>query len=74
MLYDAANTAYQKALLAKGAAERQYDLKMLSRLQYLGAEAQFSQAEGARKSADTALLQAMLDYDWAVQGYVSIPQ
>ena len=74
VLYDAANTAYQKALLAKGAAERQYDLKMLSRLQYLGAEAQFYQAEGARKSADTALLQAMLDYDWAVQGYVSIPQ
>ena len=47
---------------------------MLSRLQYLVAEAQFYQAEGASKSADTALLQAMLDYDWAVQGYVSIPQ
>lgn len=74
LLYDAANTAYQKALLAKEAAERQYDLKMMSRLQYLGAEAQYCQAEGARKSADTALFQAMLDYDWAVQGFVSIPQ
>ena len=45
-----------------------------SKLQYLGAEVQYYQAEGARKSADTALLQAMLDYDWAVQGFVSVPQ
>lgn len=74
VLNDAAETAYQKALLAKGAAERQYQLKMLSKLQYLGAEVQYYQAEGARKSADTALLQAMLDYDWAVQGFVSVPQ
>lgn len=74
ILNDAAETAYQKALLAKGAAERQYQLNMLSKLQYLGAEVQYYQAEGARKSADTALLQAMLDYDWAVQGFVSVPQ
>ena len=46
----------------------------MSKLQYLGAEVQYYQAEGARKSADTALLQAMLDYDWAVQGFVSVPQ
>ena len=74
ILNDAAETAYQKALLAKGAAEHQYQLNMLSKLQYLGAEVQYYQAEGARKSADTALLQAMLDYDWAVQGFVSVPQ
>lgn len=74
VLNDASETSYQKALLAKGAAERQYQLKMISELQYLGAEVQYYQAEGAKKTADTALLQAMLDYDWAVRGFVSVPQ
>lgn len=74
VLYDAAETSYQKAVLAKDAAERQYQLNMLSKIQYLGAEVQYYQAEGARKTADTALLQAMLDYDWAVRGFVSVPQ
>lgn len=71
---DAAMTAYQKALLTKDAAERQYQMNMMSRIQYLGAEVQYFQAEGARKSADTALLQAMLDYQWAVRGFVAVPQ
>lgn len=71
--YDAAMVSYEKARLAKEAADRQYQLKMISELQYLGAEVQFANAEIARKSADTALLQSMLNYDWAVQGFVKIP-
>lgn len=73
-LYDAASTAYQKALLAKGAAEAEYKMKTMSPIGYLGAEVQYYQAESSRKSADTALLQAMLDYGWAVSGYVTVPQ
>lgn len=71
--YDAAMISYEKARLTKEAADRQYQMKMISELQYLGAEVQFAQAEIARKSADTALLQSMLNYDWAVKGFVKIP-
>lgn len=73
-LYDADTTAYQKALLSKGAAETQLKLGSMNQIQYLGIQAQYYQAESSKKAADTALLQAMLDYDWAVKGYVEIPQ
>lgn len=74
LAYDAAGIAFEKARLAQDAAARQYGMKMISHLQYLGAEVSYYQAEGAKKTADTELLQALLNYDAAVDGFVTIPE
>ena len=72
--YDAAMTAWDRARIEWDSAQAMYQMGMMSKLQYLGAQVSYYQAQGAKKSADSALFQSMLTYDWAVQGFVEVPQ
>jgi hypothetical protein len=69
--YDAASTAYEKAVLEKQKADRSYQLGMLSKINYLQAQMAFSQAEGEKQSAYNTLYQAYNTYQWAVKGIVT---
>ncbi len=69
--YDAACTAYDKAVLEKDKADRSYQLGMVSRLGHLQAQMAFLQAEGAKQSACNTLYQAYDTYQWAVNGIIA---
>ncbi|PJJ29746.1 TolC family protein [Lacrimispora celerecrescens] len=69
--YDAASTAYEKAVLEKQKADRSYQLGMLSKINYLQAQMAFSQAEGEKQTAYNTLYQAYSTYQWAVNGIVT---
>jgi len=69
--YDAACTAYDKAVLEKDKADRSYQLGMVSRLGHLQAQMAFLQAEGAKQSAYNTLYQAYDTYQWAVNGIIA---
>ncbi|HBE85308.1 MAG TPA: hypothetical protein DDW53_07510 [Lachnoclostridium sp.] len=69
--YDAASTAYEKAVLVKQKADRSYQLGMLSKINYLQAQMAFSQAEGEKQTAYNTLYQAYSTYQWAVNGIVT---
>ncbi|MDR1770780.1 MAG: TolC family protein [Hungatella sp.] len=69
--YDAASTAYEKAVLEKEKADRSYQLGMLSKINYLQAQMAFAQAEGEKQSAYNTLYQAYNTYQWAVKGLVT---
>ena len=69
--YDAASTAYEKAVLEKQKADRSYQLGMLSKINYLQAQMAFSRAEGDKQTAYNTLYQAYSTYQWAVNGIVT---
>jgi hypothetical protein len=69
--YDAASTAYDKAVLEKNKADRSFQLGMVSKITYLQAQMAFLQAEGTKKSAYNTLYQAYNTYQWAVNGIVT---
>lgn len=68
--YDAACTAYEKATLEKGKADRSYQLGMLGKINYLQAQMSFLQAESGKQSAYNTLYQAWDTYQWAVDGII----
>lgn len=70
--YDQANTDYELAAKTMDTAQRKYDLKMLSELEYLQAKAAFVDKQVAKTSADMKLLQAIETYNWAVRGLLSL--
>lgn len=70
--YQAAETAYEKAVSDKTAADSQYSLGMLSRESYLAAEASWLQSEASYTSAKLDLTEAMENYEWAREGLLDI--
>lgn len=68
--YEAANTAFQKATLEKEKADRSYNLKMLSKIQYLQAQMAYLKAQGEKESAYNTFYQAYNTYQWAVDGII----
>lgn len=73
LAYDAGTAAFEKAKIAKNGADVQYRSGIISRVQYLATELQYVQAEGTWKAADNGLFQAILNYEWAVDGFAAIP-
>ena len=72
MDYQAAETAYEKAVSDKTAADSQYSLGMMSRESYLTAEASWLQSEASYTSAKLDLTEAMENYEWAREGLLDI--
>ena len=68
--YEAANTAFQKATLEKEKADRSYNLKMLSKIQYLQAQMAYLKAQGEKESAYNTFYQTYNTYQWAVDGII----
>lgn len=68
--YEASCTAFQKANLEKDKADRSYNLKMLSKIQYLQAQMAYLKAQGEKESAYNTYYQAYNTYQWAVQGII----
>lgn len=68
--YDAACTAYERATLEKGKADRSYQLGMLGKINYLQAQMAFLQAESGKQSAYNTLYQAWDTYQWAADGII----
>lgn len=70
--YESAGTAYQSALISKNGADRQYNLGMTSKIQNLGQQFTFLQAEGAYKAAELNLASAILAYQQGIDGFITI--
>lgn len=70
--YDAALTGYTAAESSYGAAKRQYELGLVSPMQFTGLELSYLQKKAAKESANLSLLQAMENYDWAIMGFATV--
>lgn len=70
--YDAACTGFTAAQMSRDASERQYNLGLLSEVQYIGTQISYCQKKAEKESADLNLLQAMETYDWAVLGFATV--
>ena len=68
--YDASCTAYERASLEKGKADRSYQLGMLGKVNYLQAQMVFLQAESGKQSAYNTLYQAWDTYRWGTEGII----
>ena len=68
--YEAASTAFQKATLEKDKADRSFNLKMISKIQYLQAQMAYLKAQGEKDSAYNTYYQAYNTYQWAIQGII----
>lgn len=66
--YNGNMDGWTAAEAAKSLADRKYQLGMISRLEYLQAEAAWLTAKASREQAAMNLLDAMEDYEWAVKG------
>ncbi len=70
--YEAAEAGWQKVQEDKKAADLQYSLGMLSRENYLAAEAAWLDGEAAWTAAGLDLTAAMENYEWAIKGLLDI--
>lgn len=70
--YEAAKTGLEAAELNRAAAERQYQLGLLSQVQYIGTQISYYQKKGEKESANLSLLQAVENYDWGVLGFAAV--
>ncbi len=70
--YEAAQTGFAAAQLSRDAAERQYQLGLLSQVQYIGTQISYYQKRAEKESANLNLLQAMENYDWGVLGFAAV--
>lgn len=70
--YEAAVLQYTAAQADKAAADRKYNLGMLSVQQYLTAENTWLTEEAAFESAGLSLMAAMEEYEWAVKGLLEL--
>lgn len=70
--YEAAKTGLEAAELNRAASERQYQLGLMSQVQYVGTQISFYQKKGEKESANLSLLQAMENYDWGVLGFAAV--
>lgn len=64
--YQAANEAYQSALLTYQSLQRQQNLGMIGRLEYLQGEVTYLQSKSSWESAKLSFRQAQEDYQWMV--------
>lgn len=70
--YEAANTALEAASITMSGVERQYQMGMIGRLQYLQARIGYLQQKMMAENAALSLTQAMETYDWALKGIVTL--
>lgn len=70
--YEAAQTGFAAAELSRNAAERQYQLGLLSQVQYIGTQISYYQKKAEKESANLNLWQAMENYDWGVLGFATV--
>lgn len=70
--FTAADTSFQAATADKAAADRKYQLGMISRQEYLGEEVAYLTSKQAREEADLALTASIEEYEWAITGYLDI--
>ena len=70
-LYEAACLEFERVEMAMAAAEIQYQNGGISQIGYMGQKLAWLQADGARKSANLELLQALEAYCYAVDGYIA---
>ncbi len=68
--YESAKTAYDMEKNNMDAADRKYQLGMMSQLEYLQQKAQFSKAETTLEVAELNLFQAMENYEWGKKGLI----
>jgi len=70
--YESARTGFDSAQKSKDGYERMYQLGLLGKSDYLGAQISFYQKKAAYETADMSLRQAIETYEWAVKGYSDI--
>lgn len=70
--YDQAQTDLALETKNMETVQRKYDLKMVSKLEYLQAQAAYVEKQVGSITADMKLLQAMDTYDWAVRGLLNL--
>nr|WP_314459660.1 TolC family protein [uncultured Clostridium sp.] len=68
--YEAACTAYEKAVLEKEKADRSYQIGILSKIGHIQAQLSYLKAESAKQNAYGSLYQAYDTYQWAVNGVI----
>lgn len=68
----AASTEFEAASAAMAAADQKNRMGMLSRQEYLNQEIAYLTAQASKEAADLDLTAAMEDYEWAMQGLLSI--
>lgn len=68
----AAQTSFQTAELTWQSSQRMYQLGMLSQLEYIGTEIAYYSAKASLDAANLDMLQALNDYNWALQGVISL--
>lgn len=70
--FQAASSAYESAKLTFGATQRQYQLGMISSLQYQQLNVAYLSEKMNFENARLDFFQAMENYDWAVKGNLSL--
>ena len=68
--YQGAQTGWEAAEKKKALAERKWSLGMISRLEYLQAEAEWLSAKASGEQAALNLTAAMETYEWAMKGLI----
>lgn len=66
--YETSAASLEAARLTQESNERQYELGMIGRLQYLQAKLAYLQQKLTAGSASMTLTQSILDYEWALKG------
>lgn len=72
--YDQAGTDYDLEAKNMTASQTKYQLGMISAVDYMKAQVSFVEKETNKAVKDLALQQAMTNYDWAVNGLLSLGQ
>lgn len=70
--FEAAEVGLAAAESTRAASQRQYDLGLMSEVQFTGTEIAYYQKKAARDSANLSLLQSMENYDWALSGLATV--
>lgn len=70
--YESAQTGFAAAQKSLDGYNRMYELGLLSKSDYLGAQISYYQKKAACESADLALRLSIETYQWAVKGYASL--
>lgn len=70
--YESAQTGFAAAQKSLDSYDRMYQLGLLSKSDYLGAQISYYQKKATCESADLALRLSVETYQWAVKGYASL--
>lgn len=69
---DAARAGYESAVIKKNSADVNYQSGWISKAEYQEEELSFLTKKATAETAEMELLQAVNDYEWAVQGFTSV--